>query len=78
VFFVISGFLIAMIMRREIKDSEFSLLGFYDRRIRRIVPALLLVLATTLGAGWFILMPGDYADLGGSAADVAPTSIQPD
>lgn len=68
VFFVISGYLITSILRREIEAGEFSILGFYDRRIRRIVPALLVVLATTLAAGWFILMPGDYADLGASAA----------
>jgi len=71
VFFVISGYLITTILRREIEAGEFSILGFYDRRIRRIVPALLVVLAATMAAGWFILMPGDYADLGASAVYAA-------
>lgn len=71
VFFVISGYLITTILRREIEAGDFSILGFYDRRIRRIVPALLVVLAATIAAGWFILMPGDYADLGVSAAYAA-------
>ena len=71
VFFVISGFLITGILRREIESGEFSLLAFYDRRIRRIFPALLVMLAVSLAAGWFLLMPGDYADLGGSAAFAA-------
>ncbi|WIY54164.1 acyltransferase family protein [Devosia sp. YIM 151766] len=71
VFFVISGYLITGILRREIEAGEFSLLGFYDRRIRRIFPALLVVLVTTMVAGWFLLMPGDYADLGESAAYAA-------
>lgn len=71
VFFVISGFLITSILRREIENGEFSLLAFYDRRIRRILPALLVMLAVSLAAGWFLLMPGDFADLGGSAAFAA-------
>lgn len=71
IFFVISGFLITSILRREIEAGEFSVLRFYDRRARRILPALLTVLAATMLAGWFLLMPGDYADLGESAAYAA-------
>ena len=40
IFFVISGFLITTIIAREIKENEFTLLKFYERRIRRILPAL--------------------------------------
>jgi peptidoglycan/LPS O-acetylase OafA/YrhL len=68
VFFVISGFLITSILSDEIEGGKFSVLGFYDRRIRRIVPALLVMLATTLVAGWFLLLPGDYKALADSAA----------
>ena len=68
VFFVISGYLITSILRKQIEAGTFSILAFYDRRIRRIVPALLVMLATTLVLGWFILMPGDYANLGESSA----------
>lgn len=71
VFFVISGYLITKILIREIEAGEFSVIGFYARRIRRIIPALLVMLTTTLIAGWFILMPGDYADLGTSTAYAA-------
>jgi peptidoglycan/LPS O-acetylase OafA/YrhL len=56
VFFVISGFLITSIIAREIQAGEFSFVRFYERRIRRIVPALVVVLvATTLAAlvWWF-------------------------
>ena len=45
VFFVISGFLITSIIQREISEDRFTLSGFYLRRLRRIVPALFLVLS---------------------------------
>ena len=59
-FFVISGYLITGIVIREIEAGSFSLLSFYDRRIRRIFPALFAVIVATLIAGAFILLPGDY------------------
>lgn len=71
IFFVISGFLITSHLKGEIEAGQFSILSFYDRRIRRIVPALLVMLAVTLIAGWFLLMPGDYASTGASAAYAA-------
>ena len=71
VFFVISGFLITRILAAEIAAGTFSVLGFYDRRIRRIVPALLVMLAVSLLAGAFLLLPGDYAALAGSGAYAA-------
>lgn len=60
VFFVISGFLITSIILREIRAGTFTLSGFWVRRIRRILPALVVVvLATLIGAG-FVLYPEDY------------------
>lgn len=71
VFFVISGFLITQILAGEIGAGTFSVLGFYDRRMRRILPALLTMLAVVLWAGRFLLMPGDYASLAKSTAAAA-------
>ncbi|MBP1296610.1 acyltransferase family protein [Bradyrhizobium elkanii] len=71
VFFVISGYLITSQLAQEIHEGTFGLLGFYYRRIRRIVPALVVMLAVTLAAGKFLLMPGDYMALGASAAAAA-------
>ena len=47
VFFVISGFLIAGIIAREIQSDRFSLVNFYERRARRILPALFVVIGAT-------------------------------
>ncbi|OAF01249.1 hypothetical protein AYJ54_29685 [Bradyrhizobium centrolobii] len=71
VFFVISGFLITQILASEIAAGTFSVLGFYDRRMRRILPALLTMLGVVLLAGRFLLMPGDYASLAKSTASAA-------
>lgn len=71
VFFVISGFLITQILTGEIAAGTFSVLGFYDRRVRRILPALLTMLAVVLWTGRFLLMPGDYASLAKSTATAA-------
>lgn len=71
VFFVISGFLITSQLAHEIHAGTFSLLGFYHRRIRRILPALVVMLVATMIAGKFLLMPGDYKSLGASAAAAA-------
>jgi peptidoglycan/LPS O-acetylase OafA/YrhL len=63
-FFVISGFLISTIIFESVEDGRFSYIEFYMRRIRRIFPALLVVLATCFVAGWFLLMPEEYQQLG--------------
>jgi hypothetical protein len=57
VFFVISGFLITGIITRELELGRFSLIEFYNRRIRRIFPALIVVLSATLALGWFWMLP---------------------
>jgi peptidoglycan/LPS O-acetylase OafA/YrhL len=60
VFFVISGYLITTILVDDIAQRKFSLPGFYDRRVRRILPAMLTVTAATLAVGYFVLLPSDY------------------
>jgi peptidoglycan/LPS O-acetylase OafA/YrhL len=64
IFFVISGFLISTIIFRELKLEKFSFSEFYARRVRRIFPALSLVLASTLLFGWFALDADEYKMLG--------------
>jgi len=67
IFFVLSGFLITSIILKDAASAEgFSIFNFWERRIRRILPALLLVIASTVVAGWFILLPSDFMDLGKS------------
>ena len=68
VFFVISGFLISSIIFRHIKDESFSFLDFYARRVRRLFPALSLVLCATLIFGWFSLDADEFKMLGGHIA----------
>jgi peptidoglycan/LPS O-acetylase OafA/YrhL len=68
VFFVISGFLITGIVRRGLQDGTFSATDFYAHRIRRILPALLLVLVACLAFGWYELLPAEYAQLARHAA----------
>ena len=60
VFFVISGYLITRIIGREIEEGCFTFARFYERRARRIFPALFAVLAVTLAAGYWLLLPSDY------------------
>lgn len=64
IFFVISGYLIGGIILRGLSSGSFSLLHFYSRRILRIFPALILVLAIVLIAGYFLLFPDEYQALG--------------
>ena len=70
VFFVISGFLIGGHIAAEIAQGRFSLAAFYERRVRRILPALFCMLALTLLAGGLVLFPPDVARLGPIAASV--------
>ena len=64
VFFVISGFLISTILFENLAAGRFSLGDFYGRRVRRIFPALLVVLITLLILGWCFFIPEDYEKLG--------------
>ena len=64
VFFVISGFLITGIILNDIDTERFTILRFYHRRIRRIFPALLVVLFSVMTAGWWLLSNNEYKQLG--------------
>ena len=66
-FFVISGYLITLIIHREVAGGRFSFARFYERRVRRIAPALLLVTATATVAGYVLLLPYELVDFGASA-----------
>ena len=57
VFFVISGYLITTIIIKELQQERFSLIDFYERRIRRILPVLFFVMLVSLLAAWFLLLP---------------------
>ncbi len=67
VFFVISGYLITGIIHKEIEHGKFTFSAFYERRIRRIFPALFVVLTTTLAVGFLLLLPSDLLRLGSAA-----------
>ena len=67
VFFVISGFLITGLLLKEQQTDGFRLSHFWIRRIRRILPASIFVVVTTLIAGFFIMLPNDYDWLARSA-----------
>lgn len=64
VFFVISGFLITGIILEAVDKDRFTFTDFYIRRIRRIFPALSLVLIACLIAGWLMMLPNDYSQIG--------------
>lgn len=67
VFFVISGFLITSLILRDLHAGKFSLVHFWERRARRILPAAVVMVMAALVAGWFLLLPSDYAAAGKSA-----------
>ena len=71
VFFVISGYLITSILLFEKENGAFSLLTFYERRARRILPALFIVMATSAFFAWMWLLPRDMKDFSGSIAAVS-------
>lgn len=63
VFFVISGYLITKILYKEAKENRFSILQFYIRRIRRIIPLVLFSTLLTLIVGVFVMLPDDLENL---------------
>ena len=64
IFFVISGFLISTILYENIRAGRLSIAEFYVRRVKRIFPALLLVMSCTLAFGWVALLGHEFAQLG--------------
>ena len=74
VFFVISGFLIAGIIKSELDAGSFSIAGFYVRRIRRILPALTVCALTTTIFAALVLFPSDFKAFGKSLRGVATST----
>ena len=66
VFFVISGFLITSLLLREIEAGGFSIIEFYERRARRILPALFFMLAVTTVLAFLVFLPVDLVNYGKS------------
>lgn len=71
IFFVISGYLITSIILREVERGEFSMLRFLERRARRLLPALAVVLTATTVAAWILLLPEDLIAYGQSLTSTA-------
>jgi peptidoglycan/LPS O-acetylase OafA/YrhL len=67
VFFVISGYLIASLLARDLDRGTFRITTFWERRVRRIFPASVLVVLCTLLVGGALCMPGQYVQLARSA-----------
>jgi peptidoglycan/LPS O-acetylase OafA/YrhL len=75
VFFVISGFLITSIILKDLEAGTFSLGAFWERRVRRIVPAALVMAVAVLVAGWFLFLPDDFQALAKSAISLSLFSV---
>lgn len=58
IFFVISGYLITLIILREIQSRDFNFASFYERRARRILPVLFVVILCSTPFAWFYMLPG--------------------
>jgi peptidoglycan/LPS O-acetylase OafA/YrhL len=71
VFFVISGYLITTIILSELEQGKFSIVNFYERRARRILPALFLVMLVCIPFAWFWLLPSDMKDFSQSLVAVS-------
>jgi peptidoglycan/LPS O-acetylase OafA/YrhL len=71
VFFVISGYLITGLIADDVKAGRFSFAGFYHRRARRIVPALVVVYVATTLAAMLLMLPRDVSEFGESLRDSA-------
>ena len=57
IFFVLSGYLISALLMQDMAAGTYSLRGFYQRRVRRIAPALVVVLAVTSIGAWALMIP---------------------
>ena len=67
VFFVISGYLITGLIIQEIEQSKFSLTNFWERRIRRLLPASFLMIVVTLAMGYVLFLPSQFTELAKAA-----------
>ncbi len=68
IFFVISGFLITRLLYRDIRERRYSIAGFYERRIRRIFPALFVMMLVSAAAAAMLLLPADLNSFGHAVA----------
>ena len=75
VFFVISGYLITKYVNQRIQDGRFRLIEFYERRVRRIMPALFFLLIIVSILGYFTLVPSAFYDL--AKSQIAATIFSP-
>lgn len=71
VFFVISGYLITTILIEDIENNRFSIVGFYERRARRILPALFFVMLVCVPFAWLWMMPSQMKDFSQSLVAVS-------
>src|SRR5580704_9945996 len=71
IFFVISGYVIAQSLLSDLSERRFSILGFYERRVRRILPAFLVMAVGCFVAALALLPPPDMADFSTSLASSA-------
>lgn len=71
VFFVISGYLITTIILSELEQGKFSIINFYERRARRILPALFLVMFVCIPFAWFLLLPQDLVSFSKSLISIS-------
>ena len=71
IFFVISGYLITTIILNDLEKGKFSILEFYERRIRRLLPALFLVLSASTCIALAIYTPAELQEYGASLSSVA-------
>lgn len=74
IFFVISGYLITSIIMGELEKDRFSIIDFYERRARRILPALFLVMLVTVPFAWLWLLPHEMRDFSQSLIAVSAFS----
>jgi len=72
VFFVISGYLITSLILKEIRNNKFSIIKFYERRARRILPALFLVIFCTIPLAFIFLT---RSELGNFLKSIVATSL---
>ncbi len=70
IFFVISGYLITSIINKECQDDTFSLINFYERRCRRILPGLFLILFLSSIFAYYLMLPEQLIEFGESLISV--------
>ena len=71
IFFVISGYLITSVIINECDQEKFSLLNFYERRCRRILPALFLILFLSSFFAYYLMLPEQLKEFGESLISIS-------